>query len=119
MKTNNMKTNNMKTRKHILPLAAFAGLALAASSANAAVISVSNYEIASGPGVLNVSTSSTFGDSGSQLTDGIKADPAANVVGWNYNSGSDRPLTTFNLGDVYDLQTIDLWARNSNGCKTK
>jgi hypothetical protein len=36
-------------------------------------------------------------------------------VGWNYDSGSDRPLTTFNLGDVYDLQTIDLWARNSNG----
>ena len=105
----------MKTRKHILPLAAFAGLALAASSANAAVISVSNYEIASGPGVLDVNTNSTFGDSGSQLTDGIKANPAANVVGWNYNSGSDRPLTTFNLGDVYDLQTIDLWARNLNG----
>ncbi len=48
-------------------------------------------------------------------TNGTLLHCTPSILGWDYNSGSDRPLTTFDSGSLYDVQTIDLWARNSNG----
>ena len=93
-------------------------LALAATSANAAVISVSDYVISTGVGVLDPNTGTTFGDSGNQLNDNVTSTSGSNTVGWDYNSGTDRPLTTFDLGSAWDVQTIDIYTRTSNGTIT-
>ena len=99
---------------------AMGSLALAATSANAAVISVSDYVISTGVGVLDPNTGTTFGDIGGvQLNDDVtNTATASNTVGWDYNSGTDRPLTTFDLGSAWDVQTIDIYTRTSNGTIT-
>ena len=112
-----MKMN--KQMKTTMSLAAAMGtLALAATSANAAVISVSDYVISTGVGVLDPNTGTTFGDSGNQLNDNVTSTSGSNTVGWDYNSGTDRPLTTFDLGSAWDVQTIDIYTRTSNGTIT-
>ena len=108
-----------KQMKTTMSLAAAMGtLALAATSANAAVISVSDYVISTGVGVLDPNTGTTFGDSGNQLNDNVTSTSGSNTVGWDYNSGTDRPLTTFDLGSAWDVQTIDIYTRTSNGTIT-
>ena len=108
-----------KQMKTTMSLAAAMGtLALAATSANAAVISVSDYVISTGVGVLDPNTGTTFGDSGNQLNDNVTSTSGSNTVGWDYNSGTDRPLTTFDLGSAWDVQTIDFYTRTSNGTIT-
>ena len=114
-----MKIN--KSMKSTMSLAvAMGSLALAATSANAAVISVSDYVISTGVGVLDPNTGTTFGDIGGvQLNDDVtNTATASNTVGWDYNSGTDRPLTTFDLGSAWDVQTIDIYTRTSNGTIT-
>ena len=112
-----MKMN--KQMKTTMSLAVAMGtLALAATSANAAVISVSDYVISTGVGVLDPNTATTFGDSGNQLNDNVTSTSGSNTVGWDYNSGTDRPLTTFDLGSAWDVQTIDIYTRTSNGTIT-
>ena len=108
-----------KQMKTTMSLAVAMGtLALAATSANAAVISVSDYVISTGVGVLDPNTGTTFGDSGNQLNDNVTSTSGSNTVGWDYNSGTDRPLTTFDLGSAWDVQTIDIYTRTSNGTIT-
>ncbi|MEZ7957756.1 MAG: discoidin domain-containing protein [Rubritalea sp.] len=99
---------------------AMGSLALAATSANAAVISVSDYVISTGVGVLDPGTGANFGDTGGvELNDDVtNTTTASNNVGWNYDSGTDRPLTTFDLGSAWDVQTIDFYTRTTNGTIT-
>jgi len=104
--------------KTTMSLAAAMGiLALAATSANAAVISVSGYVIATGAGVI-VPGGGGWADSGNELNDNV-TDPSngGDTVGWDYNGG-DRPLVTFDLGAVFDLSTIQVYSRTSNGTIT-
>lgn len=109
---------NQKMKTTMSLAAAMGTLALAATSANAAVISVSDYVISTGVGVLDPNTGTTFGDSGNQLNDNVTSTSGSNTVGWDYNSGTDRPLTTFDLGSAWDVQTIDIYTRTSNGTIT-
>ena len=109
---------NQKMKTTMSLAAAMGTLALAATSANAAVISVSDYVISTGVGVLDPNTGTTFGDSGNQLNDNVTSTSGSNTVGWDYNSGTDRPLTTFDLGSAWDVQTIDFYTRTSNGTIT-
>ncbi len=111
-----MKIN--KQMKTTMSLAAAMGSLALATSANAAVISVSDYVISTGVGVLDPNTGTTFGDSGNQLNDNVTSTSGSNTVGWDYNSGTDRPLTTFDLGSAWDVQTIDIYTRTSNGTIT-
>ena len=113
-----MKIN--KQMKTTMSLAAAMGSLALATSANAAVISVSDYVISTGVGVLDPNTGTTFGDIGGvQLNDDVtNTATASNTVGWDYNSGTDRPLTTFDLGSAWDVQTIDIYTRTSNGTIT-
>jgi len=99
----------MKTRKHILPLAAAMGsLALTAVTANAALISVSSYIYS---GDMPFGSAPWSDGTGVELTDGI-TDTNTSVVGWwPANDGT----ITFDLGTTVDVQTIDLWARLTNG----
>ena len=109
---------NQKMKITMSLAVAMGTLALAATSANAAVISVSDYVISTGVGVLDPNTGTTFGDSGNQLNDNVTSTSGSNTVGWDYNSGTDRPLTTFDLGSAWDVQTIDIYTRTSNGTIT-
>tara|TARA_B110000879_G_scaffold77893_1_gene108501 strand:+ start:90 stop:683 length:594 start_codon:yes stop_codon:yes gene_type:complete len=111
---------NQKMKITMSLAVAMGSLALAATSANAAVISVSDYVISTGVGVLDPNTGTTFGDIGGvQLNDDVtNTATASNTVGWDYNSGTDRPLTTFDLGSAWDVQTIDIYTRTSNGTIT-
>ena len=111
-----MKIN--KQMKTTMSLASAMGSLALATSANAAVISVSDYVISTGVGVLDPNTGTTFGDSGNQLNDNVTSTSGSNTVGWDYNSGTDRPLTTFDLGSAWDVQTIDIYTRTSNGTIT-
>jgi len=110
-----MKINQqMKTTMSLA--AAMGSLALAATSANAAVINIDGYVIATGAGVL-VPHSGGWGDAtGNELNDNVTDGITywENNVGWYYEGG-DRPLVTFDLGAVYDLSTIQVYSRTSNG----
>ena len=101
-------------------LTAVAGLALTVGSAIAAPITGSSYS-----STLNASYSGVWLDAGgdpsapggvawgsSELFDG-NIDGNSNVVGWDDNFG--YPVLTFDLGALYDVQTIDLWTRTSHG----
>lgn len=99
-------------------LTTLAGLALAVTSAHAATINIDGYVIATGAGVIVPSGAPWSDATGMELNDNV-TDPAttSNTVGWDYNGG-DRPLVTFDLGGVYDLNTIQVYSRTSNGTIT-
>ena len=101
----------------------FSALALMATSANAAPITGSSYSADIAPG------GSVWNDAGGDPTVGvawgsselfdstIDTSGASSVVGWNGAPGSPStfPTLTFDLGALYDVQTVDLWQRPNNG----
>jgi hypothetical protein len=110
-KTTNYIMRLNKKMKTILPLAAFAGLALTASSAHAALTVTSyTYDAAGVP----VQTGNALEDPlFSKLTDGIYPDSTwsdGTNVGWkDGTTGQLKPGITFDLGGQFDLTTIDVW----------
>jgi hypothetical protein len=112
-RTNNLINTTMKYT-YINTLAAFAGLALTASSANAALTVTSyTYDAAGVP----INTTASIADPGNlKLTDGVYPISAwsdgANV-GWKDGSAAQKlvgkPSVTFNLGGLVDLTTVDIW----------
>ena len=99
---------------HIKTLAAIAGLALTATSANAALSATYTYDAA---GVTIGGGQAALLDAGNlKLTDGvfpISAWDDGTTVGWRAGEAEEilvgRPLVTFNLGGQFDLTTIDVW----------
>ena len=119
----------MTKRSIILALAVVAIVSMG-TIANAATIIGSSYKADIGPGggpwpgnVWNDAGGDVTAPDGaawaaSELFDGIIATSGnSNVVGW-WEGRDGAPTLTFDLGALYDVQTIDVWRRVGNGTVT-
>jgi hypothetical protein len=115
-----MTTQNRTNTVLTLAAVAMVTLVLTATSANAESISVASYAYGANPESVPQSNFASLLDPGTvQLADGVIA------TNWNTDpnvgfrndadNGAPQPRVTFDLGELYNVATVDIWSVEAFG----